>query len=90
MLEKISYLLTEVSSFTTKNREELESFRLKYLSKKGLLSDLFDDFKNVAPEHKKEVGQKLNLLKQLALDKYNTFKASLSSTDEKPDIGIFF
>jgi phenylalanyl-tRNA synthetase alpha chain len=86
MLEKISYLLTEVSSFTTKNREELESFRLKYLSKKGLLSDLFDDFKNVAPEHKKEVGQKLNLLKQLALDKYNTFKASLSSTDEKPDI----
>ncbi len=86
MLEKISHLFKEVSSFTAQSSEELEFFRLKYLSKKGLLSDLFDDFKNVAPEQKKEVGQKLNLLKQEALEKYNSFKSSFSSTDEKTEV----
>ena len=59
MLEKIRDLLKDVSSFSANNEEELESFRLKYLSKKGLLSDLFDDFKKVvAPDQKKEIGQK--------------------------------
>jgi phenylalanyl-tRNA synthetase alpha chain len=82
MLEKISELLKEVSSFSAINSEELELFRLKYLSKKGLLSDLFEDFKNVSPAEKKEVGQKLNTLKQETLKKYNNFKSILSSADE--------
>jgi phenylalanyl-tRNA synthetase alpha chain len=85
MLAKISELLKEVYSFSANNSQDLETFRLKYLSKKGLLSDLFDDFKNVAPEHKKEVGQKLNMLKQEALEKYNSFKSALSSLDEKTE-----
>ena len=55
MLQKITNLLSEVSSFSVKNASELESFRLKYLSKKGLLSDLFEDFKNVPAAEKKEV-----------------------------------
>ncbi len=83
MLEKIGELLQEINTFSAINNEELESFRLKFLSKKGLLSELFEDFKNVSPEHKKEVGQKLNLLKQQALEKYNTIKSSLLVTDEK-------
>ena len=85
MLEKISDLVKEVSSFSASNAEELESFRLKYLSKKGLLSDLFDDFKNVAPGQKKEIGQMLNILKQQALEKYNSYKIVLSAPDEKPE-----
>ena len=48
MLQKITDLLSEISILTVKDAEELESFRLKYLSKKGLISDLFEDFKNVS------------------------------------------
>jgi len=66
MLQKITDLINEVSSLSIKSPEELEIFRLKYLSKKGLISDLFENFRNVAIEEKKEVGQKLNLLKQHA------------------------
>ena len=82
MLQKISDLLKEVSTITVKTPEELESFRLKYLSKKGILSDLFEDFRNVPVSEKKEVGQKLNLLKQNALDKYTTLKSELVSTED--------
>jgi phenylalanyl-tRNA synthetase alpha chain len=82
MLQKIKDLLIEVSTFSVKSPEELESFRLKYLSKKGLISDLFEDFRNVAISEKKEVGQKLNLLKQNALEKYNSLKAELCFSDD--------
>ncbi|MBK9388918.1 MAG: phenylalanine--tRNA ligase subunit alpha [Bacteroidetes bacterium] len=85
MLEKINELSQEINTFSALSNEDLESFRLKFLSKKGLLSDLFEDFKNIAPEHKKEVGQKLNLLKQQALEKYNTIKSSFLVTDEKSE-----
>jgi phenylalanyl-tRNA synthetase alpha chain len=82
MLQKIIDLLEEVSKYSVRNPEELESFRLKYLSKKGLISGLFEDFRNVAVSDKKDVGQKLNLLKQNALDKYNSFKAELLNYEE--------
>jgi phenylalanyl-tRNA synthetase alpha chain len=83
MLQKITELLQEVSSVTAKNSDELELFRLKYLSKKGLLSDLFEDFKNVPSSSKKEIGQKLNLLKQTAQEKYNCLKSELSNLEER-------
>ena len=63
MLQKITDLLNEVATFSVKNQEELESFRLKYLSKKGIIADLFEDFRNVPISEKKEFGQKLNILK---------------------------
>ena len=85
MFEKITNLLNEVSAFSVKNAEELESFRLKYLSKKGLISDLFENFKNVSVSDKKEIGQKLNLLKQNALEKYNTLRTELLNSEEKTD-----
>ena len=85
MLQKISDLLNEVVSFSVKNPEQLEIFRLKYLSKKGLLSDLFEDFKNVPSSEKKEIGQKLNLLKQNAQEKYNSLKAQLLNYVEESD-----
>jgi phenylalanyl-tRNA synthetase alpha chain len=89
MLQKITDLLNEVATFSVKNQEELESFRLKYLSKKGIISDLFEDFRNVSASDKKEVGQKLNILKQNALEKFNSLKTELLSTDvisEKSDL----
>ncbi len=82
MLQKITALLKEVSAFSVKSPEELELFRLKYLSKKGLISELFEDFRNVPISGKKEVGQKLNLLKQNTIDKYNSLKSELLSVED--------
>jgi len=81
MLEKIDRLLAEISSFSAKTNEELVSFRIKFLSKKGIISDLFDEFRNVSASSKKEVGLKLNELKQRAQDRYNTLRLELQSFD---------
>jgi phenylalanyl-tRNA synthetase alpha chain len=77
MLQKITDLFNEISSLSIHSSDDLEQFRLKYLSKKGLISELFEDFRNVASSEKKEVGQKLNELKNNALEKFNIIKASL-------------
>jgi phenylalanyl-tRNA synthetase alpha chain len=82
MLEKISDLLNEISSLTITTADELEQFRLKYLSKKGIISDLFEDFRNVSPAEKKDVGQKLNLLKSSALEKLNLLKSQLDTIQD--------
>lgn len=82
MLQKISDLLKEISILSVKSQEELEFFRLKYLSKKGIISDLFEDFRNVSVSEKKEIGQKLNILKQNALEKYNSLKSELLTTED--------
>jgi phenylalanyl-tRNA synthetase alpha chain len=63
MLQKITALTEEISNVKVNGADELELFRLKYLSKKGLISTLFEDFRNVPAAEKKEIGQKLNLLK---------------------------
>ena len=86
MLQRITDLIHEVSTFSVKSQDELESFRLKYLSKKGLISDLFDDFKNIPVSEKRDVGQKLNLLKQNALEKYNSLKSQLVAIEDIPGL----
>ena len=80
MIDKINKLMIEISSISVKTMEDLEFFRLKYLSKKGVISDLFEEFRSVPVPEKKETGQSLNLLKQTALDKYNTFKSKIYSS----------
>jgi phenylalanyl-tRNA synthetase alpha chain len=66
MREKISVLLEQIQSFEAESREQLEAFRIQYLSKKGLIPALFNDFKQVAAEERKEMGMLLNNLKQKA------------------------
>jgi phenylalanyl-tRNA synthetase alpha chain len=78
MIDKIKKLLSEVEDFAPKTIEEVEAFRLRYLSKKGLISVLFDDFRNVAADQKKQVGIEINILKQKAVAKLDELKASLS------------
>ncbi|MGD0341784.1 MAG: phenylalanine--tRNA ligase subunit alpha [Bacteroidales bacterium] len=86
MLDKINNLLSEINDLSLKSHSDLESFRLKFLSKKGLISELFEDFKNIPPAEKKEIGQKLNLLKQLATEKYNSLKLHLQPVDDKSSV----
>ena len=82
MLERIENLKKEIASASASGPEELENFRIKYLSRKGLVSVLFEEFRDVPVSEKKAVGMQLNVLKQEAQEKYNTLKESLESTDE--------
>ena len=79
MKNRINQLLEEVNQLAASNIEELEALRIKYLSKKGLVSELFNDFRNVANEEKREVGQLLNELKNTTQDKINDLKEAFSN-----------
>lgn len=76
--EQIEKIQEEIIDFKQDTLEEIEEFRLKYLSKKGSLSDLFNQFRTVGAEEKREFGQKLNQLKQLATEKYTALKESVA------------
>lgn len=77
MIERINKLQTEIQKFNPKNIEEIEKFRIEYLSKKGKISVLFDDFRSVPSNEKKEIGAKINILKQTASEKLNKLKEQL-------------
>lgn len=66
MKEKISGILDDLRAFESESPEEIESFRIKYLGRKGIIKDLYKDFKNVPNEDKREIGLLLNELKELA------------------------
>ena len=83
MYEKIKQLLEEVDLFKAENSEQLEAFRLRFLSKKGVLTELFDEFKNVANEHKKGVGQLINKLKIESQQKIDFYLTHLDKTESK-------
>ncbi len=81
MLEKIEQLMQEISALHAKNAQEAEALRIKYLSKKGEISQLMNDFRSVPAELKKEVGMKVNELKNLAQEKINALKEGAAGTD---------
>lgn len=85
MLKKIKELQAEIGNFTASTLEEVEQFRIKHLSKKGSIAALFDDFKNVPVEQKKEIGQELNVLKTTALTKINELKDALEAVPDSRD-----
>lgn len=82
MLNKIKELTSEINAFTAETLEQVEQFRIKHLSKKGTIALLFEDFKNVSVEQKKEIGKALNELKTAALNKINTLKEQLCDSDK--------
>ena len=81
MIAKINQLLQEVEALKAANAEELEALRIKYLSKKGAINDLMADFRNVAAEQKKEVGMRLNELKNKVQEKIAALKEQFESQD---------
>lgn len=85
MLEKIEKLTEEIKSLKAANAEELEALRIKYLSKKGEIPALFNDFRNVPNEQKKEIGQKLNVLKNFATDTINSLRAAFEEKKNDDD-----
>ena len=81
MLDKIAQLLAEVDTLKAKSAEEVEALRIKYLSKKGEITSLMNQFRDVPAEQKKEVGMKVNQLKQKVTDKINELKEQLDSVE---------
>ena len=79
MIEKIQALKEQIEALSASNAEELEALRIKYLSKKGEITALFNDFRNVPNEQKREIGQKLNELKTLATDKINAIREAFNA-----------
>ena len=88
MLEKISHLVQEIEAELIDSAEKAEQFRLKYLSKKGVLNDLFEEFKTVANEQKKELGKHLNILKQKAQEKFDAAKEVLENASGSETLNI--
>lgn len=81
MIEKINALKGQIEGLTAANAEAIEALRIKYLSKKGEITALFNDFRNVPNEQKREIGQKLNELKTLATEKINALREATASAD---------
>lgn len=81
ILDKISKLLEEVSNLSAKNAEEVEQLRLKFLSKKGEINAVMADFRNVAPDQKREVGIKINELKKAAMDRINQLREEVATQE---------
>ncbi|MBP7369053.1 MAG: phenylalanine--tRNA ligase subunit alpha, partial [Paludibacteraceae bacterium] len=79
MKDRILQLQEEISHLTAQTLEEVEALRIKYLSKKGEISQLFNDFRNVSNEEKREIGQLLNELKNNAHDQINQLKEKLEA-----------
>lgn len=81
MLKKINNLRTELENITASTVQEVEALRIKYLSKKGDVSLLFNDFRNVPADQKREIGQALNILKNFATERINALREQVESTE---------
>ncbi len=80
MIDKIKSLLLEVEEIKAANAEEVEALRIRYLGKKGIISTLMNDFRNVPAERKREVGKYINELKETAQNKIKELKGNFENT----------
>ncbi len=85
ILERIEVLLKEINDLNTSDLKEIEALRIKYLSKKGKISQLMADFRNVPAEEKREVGIKINALKEAATEKINSLRQKAETNDNLSD-----
>ena len=82
MLDKIEQLKTKVNTYTIQSKEDLENYRLQFLSKKGEITTLFDEFKTITGDQKKEIGKALNILRQTTEGIYNTNKETFGDNQQ--------
>ncbi len=86
MQAKIDQYNKEINAFHPANADELETFRIKFLGSKGIIKDLFDEFKSVGPEEKRLFGKVLNEFKQGAEAKYQEWKEGFESNSQTQTI----
>ena len=88
MLEKVNELVEKVNVFTPNSEEEINSFRIEYLGKKGLLNDLFSAFKEIPNDQKKDFGAAINNLKVLVQNKIEEYKDSFETEESEESIDL--
>ena len=87
--DRVKDLISEIEQTEVQNKEQLEAFRMRYISKKGVVSELFDGLKNIAPDDRRAVGQELNTLKNVAQNRFQEFSTSLeNNADSNPELLI--
>ncbi len=86
MHSTLDNLAKEINSFSIGSKEELESFRLKYLSRKGRIAQLFEEFKKVSKEDRPAIGKRLNEIKKLAESSYESSKLKLETTKQAAEL----
>lgn len=79
MFEEIEKVKAEIESFKIENQKALENFRLAFLAKKGVITDLMSGLKDALPEDRKNLGQVLNDLKNFAWEKFERVQSNLTS-----------
>lgn len=79
MQEKINQYIAEIEAYSTKVADEIEQFRIKWAGRKGILNDLFEEFKQVPNDQKKVLGQEMNRLKTAVQAKLDALIASTAS-----------
>ena len=83
MREKVEAVKAEISAYQVANQDELEKYRLRFISRKSVVGELFNELKNVAPENRKEAGVILNDLKNLSLSRFKELIASLENNGDE-------
>ncbi|HWW38786.1 phenylalanine--tRNA ligase subunit alpha [Pedobacter sp.] len=86
--DKITQYTEEINAFSTAKAAELEQFRIKFLGTKGIIKDIFDEFKAVSPEEKRTLGKVLNVFKQLAESKYQALKEQSTEISAGKEEGL--
>jgi len=82
MIEKLKNHISDLKKFDSQDLNEIESLKIKFLGRKGIINELFSDFKNVPSDQKKEFGQKINELKILAQKKYDYLKSNTKKSSK--------
>ena len=82
MIKKLEDYISHVKKFSSQDSNEIESFKIEFLGRKGVINDLFSDFKNVPSDQKKEYGQKINELKNLTSKKYEDLKLGVKQSSK--------
>lgn len=80
--DRVKDLILEIEQTEIQNKEQLEAFRMRYISKKGVVTELFEGLKNIPQEDRRAVGQELNTLKNLAQNRFQEFTTSLENNSE--------
>lgn len=83
--EKIAQIAETINTLSAKSQDELEALRIQYLSKKGQIPALFNEFRNVPNDEKREIGQLLNQLRDKAQEKLNELKSTLNDGRQKAE-----
>jgi phenylalanyl-tRNA synthetase alpha chain len=83
MLEKVNQYIEEIANYTVDNQADLENYRLRFISKKSVVGELFGNLKDVAPEKRRETGALLNELKDAAQNKFKELIAQLEKAKKQ-------